>query len=131
MRSIGFLIPFVAMALICTLCDALPHDANIPGTLLDNSTSTYTVVPKGCSPDDICSYPNVNPDAYKNLQRCYYDDVSETWGDVGGKHSQFVQDSVYHMCEVIATYASNQGFKKDDQVSGSLQNNVRDPLYIC
>lgn len=120
MRSITFVITFMAMALFYALCDALPHDANLPGTVSDNITSMNISIAKAVDPNSINSVPNLSPDVNKNMNRCYYFDVSEKWSDMGGKHSWFVHDALYHLCDVIATFASNTGFKKDDTVSDPL-----------
>lgn len=125
---IAFLIAFMAMALFNAFCDALPHEDNFSGTLPsnfsgvlpNNVTSTDTGVSRKDDPDSLSNVPNLNPDVYMNRNRCYYDDVSEKWSDVGGKHSQYIHDAIWNMCDVIATFAGNTGFKKDDTVSGSL-----------
>jgi hypothetical protein len=121
MWSATFLITFMAMALLYVLCDAEPPAASLPGTLLDKFNSTDTeasMVGMINDPNDIFHVPDLNTAIHDNEQRCYWWDESEKWQDVGGKHSQFVQDSVYHMCEVIAAYTTSTGFKKDDKVGG-------------
>lgn len=123
MRSITFIITFMAMMFFYVLCDALPYEASLPA-LSDNVTSTNTSISRAIDPNSINSVPNLNHDVFKNKNRCYYTDVSETWSDVGGKHSQFVHDAVYHMCDVIATFASNTGLKKDDIVSDGLSSHL-------
>lgn len=118
------------MIFFYALCDALPYEASFPA-LSDNITSTNTSISKAIDPNSINSVPNLNHDVFKNLNRCYYTDVSETWGDVGGKHSQFVHDAVYHMCDVIATFASNTGLKKDDIVGDGLLSHLREPFVFA
>lgn len=120
MPSATVFITFVVMALFYNLSVAAPPAASFPATLLDNFNSTDTgvsMVAMGTDPNDIFHVPDLNTDVYNNKQRCYYWGKSEKWQDVGGKHSQFVQESVYHMCEVIAAYTTSAGFKKDDTVS--------------
>lgn len=119
MRSIAFLIAFTAMALFNAFCDALPHEDNFSGVLPNNVTSTDTGVSRNGDPDSLSNVPNLSPDIFRNKRRCYYTDVSEKWSDVGGKHSQYVHDAIWNMCDVVATFAGNTGFKKDDTVSGS------------
>lgn len=127
MRSIAFLIAFMAMALFNAFCDALPHEDTFSGTLPSNLNSTDIIVSRD-DDDSLGSVPNLNRDVFKNKNRCYYTDVSEKWNDVGGLHSQFVHDAVWNMCDVIATFAANTGFKKDDRVSGSLPQYFIDPM---
>lgn len=130
MRSIAILITFMAMALFNALCVALPHEDNFSGTLPNNSTFTDTGVSRlDDAPDSLSHVPNLSPDVFKNKQRCYYTDKSETWADVGGKFSQYVHDAVYNMCDVMATFAENTGFKKDDRVSGNLPRQLIDLMF--
>lgn len=112
MPSTTSLITFVVMVLLCALCNAAPSQA-------DNFT-TDIGVSRATDPNSLGSVPNLNKDVFKNKNRCYYTDHSETWGDMGGQHSSFINSAVFNMCNVIATYTSNTGFEKDDVVSGNL-----------
>lgn len=126
----------MVMTLFYALCAALPHEADFPVTMPNNFNFTDTrvsgVVP--FTPDDpnsIWSVPNVNPDVIFNKNRCFYSKGSETWSDVGGKNSQFVHDSIYHMCDVITNFASNTGLRRDDVVSDKLSSNLIEPFNFA
>ncbi|KAK2606971.1 hypothetical protein N8I77_005687 [Diaporthe amygdali] len=125
MRSFT-LITFIVMTLFYTLCSAAPSQAklplqisrntdalantSVPSTLPTNLTLTDTGVFRAKIPDF------VNPDIWKNLDRCYYWNGNEKWNDVGGQFSQFLHTSLHDTCDLIATFASNEGFKKDQTI---------------
>lgn len=133
MQSITCIITFMVMTLFYALCAALPHEADFPVTLPNNFNFTDTGVSRAVTPDpnSIWSVPNVSPDVIFNVDRCFHSKGSEKWSDVGGKYSQFVHDSIFHMCDVIATFASNTGLRKDDVVSDNLSSNLIDPLIFA
>lgn len=133
MQSITCIITFMVMTLFYALCASLPHEADFPVTLPNNFNFTDTGVWRAVTPDpdSILSVPNLSPDALKNKDRCFYWKGSEKWSDVGGQHSQFVHDSLFHMCDVIATFTSNTGLRKDDVVSDNLLSNLVDTLIFA
>lgn len=137
MQSITCIITFMVMTLFYALCAALPHEADFPVTLPNNFNFTDTGVSRAVTPvnpadpNSIWSVPNVSPDVIFNKDRCFHSDGSEKWSDVGGKYSQFVHDSIFHMCDIIATFTSNTGLRKDDVVSDNLSSNLIDPLIFA
>lgn len=70
-------------------------------------------------PNDVHSVPDLNSDIWKNRRTCYNWWDSERWNDVGGQHSQFVNDTVLGMCDFITAYTSSGGWDKDATVSKS------------
>ena len=134
MRSATAPIILMMMAFFYILCDAAPLEATLPGIMPENLTSTDTgisMVAPSEDPNNINNVPNLNKDVWKNKQRCYDADASEKWGDMGGKYSQFVNETVYNLTDIIGTYASNVGFKKDDTVCGNLSNPTKDSIIFA
>lgn len=75
-------------------------DTTIPKTLADNNAMNDTA--------------NI-----KTQNKCYDWDTSEKWKDVGGQHSDFVNQAVYNLCQLIAIDAY-KGFSSGNTVSSIL-----------
>lgn len=133
MQSITCIITFMVMTIFYALCAALPHEADFPITLPNNFNFSDTGVSRAVTPDpnSIWSMPNLSPDVYKNKDRCFFSKGSEEWSDVGGKYSQFVHVSIYHMCDIITNFASNTGLRRDDVVSDKLSSNLIEPFIFA
>jgi hypothetical protein len=70
--------------------------ANVDGTPLNSTTN-------GMAP-------------IKTQNKCYNWNTSEKWKDVGGQHSDFVNQAVYDLCQLIAVEAY-KGFPAGNTVS--------------
>lgn len=98
----------MVMALTLSFCTAAPQaksthpaSSNV-GNLMD---TTF--------PDTIADGSSTNGTAEINTQNMCYDwDSSEKWKDVGGQHSEFVNQAVYNLCQLIAIDAY-KGFSSE------------------
>ncbi|KAG8164540.1 hypothetical protein KVR01_006458 [Diaporthe batatas] len=122
MQSATLLVTSMVMALFYVLTDAAPPSSSLLGNLLDNFNSTDPRVPMVSvvnlgDPNDVHSVPDLNSDIWKNKRTCYDSRASEKWQDVGGQHSQFVNDTVLNMCRFITAYTISAGWDKDAPIS--------------
>ncbi|KAG6356527.1 hypothetical protein INS49_015915 [Diaporthe citri] len=98
MRSFATLLAFMVMAMALTFCNAAPHTK--PSH--DVSRNVGDLIDTNIIADD----PTTNGTDDTNTQNMCYDwDSSEKWKDVGGQHSEFVNQSVYDLCQLIAIEA--------------------------
>ncbi|KAL1883928.1 hypothetical protein Daus18300_000036 [Diaporthe australafricana] len=124
MRSVNTFttITFMVMVLFFALCGASP-----PAKPLQTSHNTHnsindsiaSVLPNNFTDTGVsrAGIPvNLSPDWYKIKDRCYYWDQSEKWRDMGGQYSDFVLGAAHDLCDLIATFASNEGFRKDQTI---------------
>jgi len=126
MRSATVLVTLMVMALLYVLTDAAPPSSSHPDTLLDNfnptdagfGVSMVSMVNLDDS-NDVSSVPDLNSDIWKDKRHCYSWQDSERWKDVGGQHSQFVNDTIFGMCEFITAYTNSAGWDKNATVSDS------------
>lgn len=115
MRSFTALLTFMVMALALAFCNAAPHtkpsrdvSSNV-GELIDAAV-----------PNIIADVHITNGTDDTNTQnKCYNWDTSEKWKDVGGQHSDFVNQAVYNLCQLIAIEAY-KGFPSGNTVSSIL-----------
>lgn len=111
MRSFTTFLDIVATALLLNLCTAAPLAELAQDVSNDAGDLTTTLLPV------IDGFPDNGTDP-KTENRCYNWDTSEKWKDVGGQHSDFVNQAVYNLCQLIAIEAY-KGFPAGNTVSGS------------
>lgn len=123
MEPFTTLLTFMVMALTLISCTAAPqakptHEASSNvGNLID---ITF--------PNTIEDSSSTNSTADINTQnKCYDWDSSEKWKDVGGQHSEFVNQAVYNLCQLIAIDAY-KGFSSGNTVSSILLQHLK--IYI-
>lgn len=128
MRSFATFLAFMVMALALNFCNAAPHtkpsrdisgnvgdpiDTSLPNTIADDSITNV---------GDLIDTtpPNTNGTDDTNTQnKCYDWDSSEKWKDVGGQHSDFVNQAVYDLCQLVAIEAY-KGFPAGNTVRSIL-----------
>lgn len=115
MRPFATLLAFMFMALAFTFCNAAPHtkpSRDISGDVGDLVNATL--------PNTIAGGSITNGTHGTNTQNaCYNWDTSEKWKDVGGQNSDFVNQAVYDLCQLIAIEAY-KGFPAGNTVRSIL-----------
>lgn len=111
MQSFITFLTIVATALLLNFCTAAPLTELAQDVSNDAGDLTTTLLPV------IDGFPDNGTDP-KTENRCYNWDTSEKWKDVGGQHSDFVNQAVYNLCQLIAIEAY-KGFPAGNTVSDS------------
>lgn len=112
MQPFTTILSLVVMALTLTLCTAAPQ-----AKPTHESSSNVENMIGNTFPDTIADSSITNGTASTNTQnKCYDWDSSEKWKDVGGQHSEFVNQAVYSLCQLIAIDAY-KGFSSGNTVS--------------
>lgn len=135
MRSFATLLAFMVMALALNFCNAAPHtmpsrdisgnvgdpiDTTLPNTIADDSTINVGDLIDTTLPNTISDDSNNNGTDGTNTQnKCYDWGSSEKWKDVGGQHSEFVNQAVYDLCQLVAIEAY-KGFPAGNTVRSIL-----------
>lgn len=115
MQPFATLLTFLVLALTLTLSTAAPH-AQPLYTASDNAGDLVNTT----VPNTIDDSNAMNDTANINSQnKCYDWDTSEKWKDVGGQHSDFVNQAVYDLCQLIAIEAY-KGFPSGNTVSSNI-----------
>lgn len=115
MRSFATLLTLMVMALALTFCSAAPHTKPSHDVSRDVGELINTTLPNIIADD-----PTTNGTGDPNTQnKCYDWDTSEKWKDVGGQHSDFVDQAVYDLCQLIAIEAY-KGFPAGNTVRSIL-----------
>lgn len=118
MRLFATLLAFMVMALALTFCNAAPHtkpSRDISGDVGDLMNATLPNIIAG---DSITNGTN-GTDGTNTQNTCYNWDTSEKWKDVGGQNSEFVNQAVYDLCQLIAIEAY-KGFPSGNTVRSIL-----------
>ncbi|KAG8161281.1 hypothetical protein KVR01_009545 [Diaporthe batatas] len=111
MRFLITLLNLVVLTLVLEFCAAAPltsPDQDVSIVAGDRTPLNITGIPGNTSTHGL--------DPAKTSNRCYDWDTSEKWKDVGGQHSEFVNQSVYDLCQQIAVEAY-KGFPAGNTVS--------------
>lgn len=102
MRSFITFLTILVTALILNFCTAAPLAQPAQDVSNDAGDLINTL------PTIIDGFPDnstTNGTDPMTENRCYNWDTSEKWKDVGGQHSDFVNQAVYNLCQLVAIEA--------------------------
>lgn len=116
MRSFTAFLTILATALLLNLCISAPLTELAQDVSNDATDLINSVLPVIDGFPDNSTTNGTDP---LTENRCYNWDTSEKWKDVGGQHSDYVNQAVYNLCQLIAIDAY-KGWPAGNTVSDSL-----------